>query len=223
MTLGPAQGDHVTNSRLRGFSPGAFDTRVAGYIEGTLDSQGGTSLTSEILQRRPVTMRVGNYSVEVPDVSAIDVTMLLTLASAYSWTVLGGATTVNGASDATHLLIVGDSTADNGKDVLVNVGTGSIRGAYQFLTLNTGIYDGFNTTYTYASGVLLGVPTGTVRPAPTSAPGDTSIFNAMRLAMFAYFDAFGPGPEVSPSQRWPGEEVAGPSTFWPPVMATASL
>lgn len=214
--LGPAQGDSPTNPRILGSTRCA---QVKGYVEGTHDTA-GNALGTPGAQLRPVSLLDGNYAIEDPATQAQAVAAQLTLASAYAFP-WSGTMTVHVSSDATHLVVSGDHEAKNGKKALAYVGTGAIRGGYQEVTLpGTGAYDGGTglTTWTFGSGVLLATPSGTAYPSPVN-------WAALRTAVFALFDALGPGDVALPSKsaRWPAEDVQGRATLHPSAVVAALM
>jgi len=92
----------------------------------------------------------------------------------------------------------------SGKKALVLVGTGVIRGGYQVATLGTGTYNGGTGRTTFPLGTaLLAAPTG-----GSTLRGYTTSWEALRTAVFAFFDALGPS-DSSPASRWPTEDAVG--------------
>ena len=116
--------------------------------------------------------------------------------------------TVHSSSTTTSVVVSGDYSATgtnlSGLKALVLVGTGVIRGGYQVATLGTGTYNGGTgrTTFPLATA-LLAAPT-----AGSLLRGYTSSWEALRTAVFAFFDALGPS-DSSPASRWPTEDAVG--------------
>lgn len=194
VAVGPAQGDSTTNTRIVGGTPGATLSLVKSYIEGDVTDEGVATAVG--IQLRPVTIDPANYTVEAANVSPTVVTMAVTVnsANAYQWS--GTMTVVSGTT--TTLVVSGDQTANAGLRALVFVGTGNVRGGYQFVTLGAAVFGGVNTTFSQTGAQqLLGAPSGTVYPASLNYP-------SIRLAVLNLFDALTPGDTATPS-RWPAE------------------
>lgn len=186
---GEQNGDNPVNTRYTSVPV----ARAQGYIEGTNDANGNA--TPNGVQLRPVTMAFGDYAVSFPGTQTVDVEIQATMdgANGYPWT---GSYAVDVSSTTTSLVIVGDAHTFNAS-ALVNVGTPNIRGGYQVVPLSGGSYNSGTGKTTFAiSPALPGTPSGTIYPPPPN-------WQALRLATFALFDAFGPGDAPSPSQRWP--------------------
>lgn len=203
------QGDSVTSSRIPN---GAKLTQIKGYIEGTYTAAGAATTTGT--QLRPVTIDSDDYFVLAASTvdQNIDVQLVLSSAYAFPWT---GTMATDAASSTTSLVVTGDQTAKNGKAALVYVGTDDIRGGYQVVTLPTGVFATGVTTFDLTATPLNGVPGGNVYPAPPN-------WAALRTAIFALFDALGPG-DTSPACRWPSEETRGRSTLYPSSIISALM
>jgi uncharacterized phage protein gp47/JayE len=213
LPLGPAQGDSPTNTRI---VSGDTADAVAGYIEGTNDADGGVSDASLLIQRRPVTMRAGDYFVEPAASTTQDLDIQVTLAAAraapfaYS---AGDAVMASPTPTDTTFSINGDVTArykPGGAPaaILAPVAPADYRGGYYQLT---------PTSVTYNSGAGR---TDFVVPALPGAAVATRVvlpglpeWAAMRTAAFNLFDQLGPG-DTSPASRWPGQESRLRSTLY---------
>jgi uncharacterized phage protein gp47/JayE len=207
VALGPVQGDSATNTRV--LFAGAL-TAVRGYVEGTHDAAGDAATGTQL---RPVTLASADYAIEAATatVQNVEATLVVAAAGAFPF---AGTLTVDGTSSAGSLVVTGDQTAKAGLSVLVLVGTSAIRGGYQQVTLPTGSFSGGNTTFPMSPS-LLGTPSGSVYPAPLN-------WSELRAAVFAYFDALGPG-DTSPPSRWPSEETQGRATLYRHALAGALI
>lgn len=213
--LGPAQGDSTSNTRI--LSAGAV-ANIAAYIEGTKDRLGNTLPTAMQKMLRPVTMAAGDYAIEYALTSSQNVDATLVMATAYAFPFTGTMTEeATAASTTTTLYVNGDQTAKAGKAVLVKVGTSSIRGGYQMITLPaSGTFGGVYTTFNLTTPLVAApVASSTIYPAPPNWP-------QLRAAVFAYFDSLGPG-DVSPAARWPGEETQGRATLYRSALAAVLI
>ena len=169
---------------------------IRGFAGNTVQTGDEGVATAVGIQLRPVTIDPANYTVEAANVSPTVVTMAVTVnsANAYQWS--GTMTVVSGTT--TTLVVSGDQTANAGLRALVFVGTGNVRGGYQFVTLGAAVFGGVNTTFSQTGAQqLLGAPSGTVYPASLNYP-------SIRLAVLNLFDALTPGDTATPS-RWPAE------------------
>jgi hypothetical protein len=206
LALGPAQGDSPTNARIIGGTPGAVLASVAGFIEGTLDKDGGTTGTRK--QLRPVTMRGGDYAIEAPSVSAQDLDMQVTLAAAFASPFAysaGYVVLASPAPSAATFSLVGNVVSvfmpgSQPLPILVHIGTGAYRGGYYFVTPSSVVYDGVANTDFVVPTMPAAAVAGTV-----VLPGLPN-WSQIRAGIFAHFDQLGPG-DTSPASRWPGEET----------------
>jgi hypothetical protein len=115
---------------------------------------------------------------------------------------------VHSSSTTTSLVVVGDYSATgtnlSGLKALVNIGVANIRGGYAVTTLGTGTFNGGTGRTTFPLGVALAAA-----PDPAYVlRGYTPAWEALRTAVFAFFDALGPS-DSSPASRWPTEDAAG--------------
>jgi hypothetical protein len=142
-------------------------------------------------------MGVDDWSVEAINVtSAVDtlVTCVLPRTAPFEWP---GSFTIF-SSTTTSIVVTGNAAAANLKRALVFVGTGNTRGGYTQIVLPVGVYNGGTgrTTFTLSTA-LAAAPTGNLYPG-------TSLWDAIRTAVFAYFDGLAPG-DTSPASRWPAD------------------
>jgi uncharacterized phage protein gp47/JayE len=215
--LGVANGDSPTNTRFIG-TPGAENTGVKDYIEGTRTAAGVAITDGSGIQLRPCTMLAGNYRVESPSRTLQNVTLNVTVSAANKPTWVGAPLVT--ASTTNTVTVNGDWSAIivPGSLVLAYVGTSAFRGGVQMGKVSTVHYDvpTTSTTITFESG-LAAAPT--VGVAISSAPGN---YDAMRKAILAVFDKLGPGDAGSPSQRFPGIEKA-PATLTLAALIRAAM
>lgn len=211
VALGPAQGDSTTNTRIVPFDDlsgrvvGSPLPNVSEYIDGLRTAQGTLTATGE--QLRPVTMGPNTWVVQTANTQSQQVVAQLTLTSAAAFT-FTVTPTIHASSTTTSIVVTGDYSATgtnlSGKKALVLVGTASIRGGYQVATLGTGTYNGGTNRTTFPLGTaLLAAPT-----AGSTLRGYTTSWEALRTAVFAFFDALGPS-DSSPASRWPTEDAVG--------------
>lgn len=183
VVVGPAQGDSTTNSRIIESVAGAALAAHKGYLEGTHEADGDETTSGS--QWRPVTIEAADYTVEAANTQAQDVVAAILLAPGSTWSWSGAALT--GVSATTTAIVVsGDHSAKAGKDALVFIGTNYTRGGWKKVTIATAVYSTGNTTLTFSAAVA-SAPDHTkgVYPAP-------SVWEALRLAAFAHFDALAP-------------------------------
>ncbi len=217
VVVGPAQGDSTTNTRIvpyddgSGRAAGAPVLRVIDYLLGLRDADGAITATGNRLP--PVTMN--DWTVEAINTQSVNVVVAITptASNAFPFT---ATPTVDASSSASSLVVVGDysitGTDLSGFDALVFIGTSNIRGGYERTTLGTGSYNGGtgNTTFS-VSLTAAPIAASTVHPAPPC-------WDALRTAVFAYFDGLGPGDTTTPS-RWPTQDVSGRSTLYRTALA----
>jgi len=217
--LGPAQGDSTTNTRI---VSGTITTRVANYIEGTVDADGNAVAAAAQVQLRPVTMASGDYSIEAATGSSQNLDLTVTLAGDYAapFAYVAGYV-VLATSTASFIKIAGNHTASGtgefttSRDILVNVGTANYRGGY---------YQTRPTAVSYNGGTgntELTVPAMPAAPTvgSTVMPGLAN-WADIRTALFTLFDALGPG-DTSPAARWPGEDSRLRATLYRSAIAAA--
>ncbi len=207
---GVLNGDNPTNTRFIG-SPGSQQTDVEAYIEGTVDTQGVTVPLNSQVQLRPLSLPSGNYRIRTPDRTPQSLTLdvVVTAANQKQW---GGTLTVDagGTNDATHVTVAGNHTDLNGLRMLVLMNpVTSLRGYYRMVTPTAASFNAGPVTTTFTVPSMPGSPfIGTlVYPAPANYP-------LIRLAIFQLYDRLTPGDAASPSNRWPADDVAGPSTLY---------
>jgi hypothetical protein len=222
---GLAQGDSPNNSRLFGGASGAVLTAVQDYVDGTRDRTGAAILGGT--QLRPATSAGRRIQAhEVP--AAQDVSLVLTLAATtpYPW---AGSFSVDASSTATSLVLVGDASPSGtnlaGLAARIPVATTVARGGFQVRRLPTGVLGGGKTTFNMdgmpGNGTPLGgIPTATFL-VTASPPND----DAIRAAVFAYFDSLAPGDTVilgGPS-RWPGTDLGAYDTLYRGTLGAAVI
>lgn len=213
VAVGPAQGDSLTATRivptddLTTRTAGAALPLIRGYIEGTHSITGVTPYAGE--QLRPVTMLAADAGVEAISVQSQNVVLgcVMTAANDFPWS---GALAIVLSTDTT-VKVSGDHTAKEGLLALVLPATPTARGGYRAVTLGTAVYAAGDTTFTQAAGQEVGFPAGSVYPCPGNWP-------TIRTAVFAHFDALGPG-DTSPPARWPPESDEARATLYRTALA----
>ena len=213
---GPAQGDNPENSRSIGASGASLDT-VKAYIEGLINAEGLVVTDGE--QLRPVTMATADYTVEaIATVTQnVQATLVCNTANRFSFN-FGSPPAIHASSTAFSLVATGDFTVDptnlTSLAVLVNVGTSAYRGGYYRVVLPAGVYNGGTglTTWDLTATPLPAAPSGSIYGAP-------GCWGSLRLAVFDYFDALGPGinsgpPGFTEIDRFPSEDSDARSTLY---------
>ncbi len=213
---GLQNGDSPTNTRFIS-TPGSIRTTIEDYIEGTRDAD-GVAVADVSLQRqlRPVTLPVGNYSIETPSRSLQSVVAQVTPDANNPFPFVG-ALTVTGTPTTTTVRVSGTHDV-TGKAVQVLVGTAYARGGYMMATPTASTPNAGDTDLTFTAGALLCAPAAatSLYPAPAN-------FDAMRLAAIAMIDSLGPGDASAPSTRWPYVGIKGPATLYLSELASAVL
>ncbi len=207
VAVGPAQGDDLVNTRIVPYTgstrdPGVQLPKIMGYIEGTHDVAG--VVTSTGTQLRPTSLPAGNYSVESINVSAQNVVLSCTMTAANAFPWVGGIAII--LSTDTTIKVTGDYTALQGLRALVLPATPTERGGYRAVTLGNANFAAGDTTFTQATGQEVGFPTGSIYPCPPN-------WDDIRTAVFAHFDALGPG-DTTPASRWPPESTEARATLY---------
>jgi len=211
LLAGPPQGDSTVNSRVLGGTPGGRLDAVAGFINGTVNAL-GQPVSGE--QLRPVAQPDDGWTIEaINETSPINVTLSVRPSTAAAFSFTFAEAPVDPASTATSLVLTGDyasgATDLTGRAVLVNVGTGNVRGGFLRVVLPAGVYSAGSTTFDLTATPLPGAP-----QAPFYAYPCPGAWGALRLAVFRYFDALSPGVATSnvdptPLPRWPDEDAGG--------------
>lgn len=213
---GPAQGDNPSNSRILGAGAGETLGTVKAYIEGLINAEGLVVTDGE--QLRPVTMDSLDYTVEAIATITQNVQAVLVCNTANRFSFSGFAPAIHASSTAFSLVATGDFTVDptnlTSLAVLVNVGTSAYRGGYYRVVLPAGVYNGGTgrTTWDLTATPLPAAPSGTIYGAP-------GCWGSLRLAVFDYFDALGPGinsgpPGFTSIDRFPSEDSDARSTLY---------
>jgi uncharacterized phage protein gp47/JayE len=215
---GPPQGDTPSSitTRVIGGTSGAELPAVKEYINGTRNALGLPVSNGE--QLRPVTMSPADVSIEALTTQnqAVAATVTMNSANAYSFNFTA---TIDATSTMTSLVLNGNYTTGatdlEDEAVLVNVGTSTYRGGYYRVVLPAGTFGGGNTTFNLTATPLPAAPTGTLYPAPAN-------WSAIRLAVFNFFDALGPGDTPSPI-RFPTEDYSARATLYKQALAAAIM
>ena len=207
VAVGPAQGDNLVNTRI--IPSDDLSTRAAGqplpyiidYINGTRTVAGVP--TGDGVQLRPVTMGPdgANWTVETPSTSStiVDLTLVMSGAYAFPWT---GTMTCAAGSTNTSLVVTGNHLAKEGLSALVAPNPAAERGQYRSVVLGNATFGGGNTTFDQTAD-----PVGFPDTATTVYPSPPN-WQAIRTAVFAFFDALAPG-DTTPAARWPADGDAG--------------
>jgi len=206
--VGPAQGDSTTNTRL--LSGPTIDT-INDYLDGVVDET-GAPLTNGVALR-PASMSSDNVVIMTPTTSDVDVDIRVTESSAYAFPFTSAFPRVSASTD--KITVAGDQTALVGSAVLLYVGTSYARGGYEARTIASAAIVGPNTELTYDSPTsntaLNDFDGNALYPRPPN-------WEAMRDAVFALFDALGPG-DTTPATRWPSEEIQSRATLYPGLLS----
>lgn len=208
LETGVQNGDSPTNTRFIG-TPGELQTDIKAYFEGTVDNEGVTVPRASQKQLRPPTILEADYSIRsaarLPQ--HVEMTAVVTAQNACQWS--GTMSAVAGTNNDTHFTVSGDHRDRVGLRMLVELSTSDYRGARIMVTPSSGTLDMSGNTVFVVATSMGGTPIfpGDVYPAPAN-------WNAIRLAIFALFDRLTPGDAAAPSERWPGDDEAGPSTLY---------
>lgn len=214
---GPAQGDNPTNTRILGAGAGETLGTVKAYIEGLINAEGLVVTDGE--QLRPVTMASADYTVESIAVTTQNVQAVLVCNTANRFSFSGFAPSIF-SSTATQIVATGDFTTGatdlTSLAVLVNVGTAYYRGGYYRVVLPQGTYNGGTGRTTWD---LTATPLPTGSSASGTIYGAPGCWGSLRLAVFDYFDALGPGinsgaPGFVDIDRFPSEDSDARSTLY---------
>lgn len=196
--MGPPQGDSVTNTRI------LSNTKlqeIKDYILGTKDANGNVVIDG--VQLNPVTVSASNFFIEAPNTQVLNVKLSLVLSAGYKNVTVLSQPQVS--STTTTMVVSGDRTSYLNQFARVHVGTAFYRGGYAIRKISAAIFSAGNTTLTFDTP-LLAAPSNdadslAIYPSPTND-------NALRLAVFAYFDSLGVSVYNTLFERYPNEEFA---------------
>ena len=200
--VGPAQGDRLTNTRVVPYddtnrTAGVELVNVTEYLLGQRAADGTDLPLDDGYRLPPMTMSVDDFSIEaIDETTPVDtlVTCVLPRTAPFEWP----GSFVIFSSTTTSIVVTGNAAVANLKRALVYIGTGNTRGGYKQIVLPAGSYDGGTNRTTFTlSTALATAPTGNLYPG-------TSLWDAIRAAVFAYFDGLAPG-DTSPASRWPAD------------------
>lgn len=204
--LGPAQGDSTTATRI-------LDTdtcdAIAAFIEGTGDAEGNSVVNG--VQLRPVTMAAADYAIEPADTQSQHLDLQLTNNAAFAFPFTSPARLAKTGGSTTTVVVSGDYTALNGKNVLVFCGTAYVRGGFVARQITGAVYGGGSTTFTLDSAMPGSAANDTAGYCLYPAPPNWSV---LRTAVFDLFDGLGPGDAAAPSSRYPEESVQAGATLY---------
>ena len=215
---GPAQGDSPTNTRSIGASGVDLPT-VKAYIDGLVNAEGLVVTDGE--QLRPVTMASADFGVETiteRSVTNVQVTLICNTANLFSFSAFTMPVVGGGVSTATSLVVTGDFSTGvtdvTSLAALVNVGTAAYRGGYYRVVLPQGTYNGGTNRTTFD---LTATPLPAAPETASTVYGCPGCWGSLRLAVFDYFDALGPG-DTTPPGRFPTEDSDARSTCYPDAL-----
>jgi len=212
VAVGPVQGDSLVNTRIVPSDDGSTRTagellsRIVDYVEGDRNAAGVVTGTGT--QLRPVTLPVSNYSIEAINAASQNVVLSVTPNDASDFPFVGALTIA--ASSPTVLVVAGNHEDKEGMRVLVHPSTPTERGGYRAVTLGPGVFAAGETTFDQTASPV-GTPSGSAYPCPPN-------WETIRLAVFAYFDALGPG-DTTPASRWPAEDTEARATLYRTALA----
>lgn len=228
VVLGPAQGDAVDRTRIVDAS---LTTRVAGYIEGTVDADGDAVATAEQVQKRPVTL--GSYTILAATPQETDVTIEVDPDAGYPFcyeTWSPGYTVASATSGSAFVLTPAPDTRAEaerprvGRMIAVEydaTGATGVRGQYALTTI---------VTVDAATGAVTCDPALPYTPIVGRAILPAGPWWAAILeGVSALFDALGPGDTTSGAYtpnvatRWPSESVSGRATLYVVRLLAAAL
>lgn len=219
VVAGEPQGDSATNTRLLGASSGAAIPEVKEYVNGTRNILGLPVTSGD--QLRPVTIATADVSVEAITTQAQSVQATIAVNDANAFPFSFSPPLIDVSSTSTSLVVAGNYSS-SGTDmedmaVLVNTDYTVYRGGYYRVALPAGTYDGGsgNTTFNLTATPLPTAPSGSVYPAPGN-------WSAIRLAVFGYFDALGPGND-STFTRFPPEDYTARAKVYKQALASALM
>lgn len=211
VAVGPAQGDSPTNTRILngGTPPGGLElTEVKEYINGTRTATGEPTAVGT--QLKPVTMSLGDISIEAISTTDVNVTVALTVTDACAFP-FTSTPVIDGTSTTTSVVVVGNYGSGGIEDLSnrlaqVKLSVTVYRGAYYAVTLGTGTFAAGNTTFPVSTMPGAPLAASTLYPAP-------ACISDVRSAVLNYFDALGPG-DTTPPWRWPTEDSQGRATLY---------
>ena len=226
VALGPAP-TTATNTRILS---GPELAHIVAYIEGTETAEGVAVPLAAQVQLRPVTIKPGNYAILAAVDNPVPVTVSVTAPGSNAfpfvtplgdYSVAGAPTPTTTAFTVTPAPIAVPVSERVAPGDTVAVSCPTVRGLYFLTTVQT-----VNTT----TGAI------TVSPALPAPPvvgalvlPATPLWDQIRTAVFAVFDALGPGdtdvaPAVPPaSSRWPSPETAERGTLYRSQVEAAAL
>lgn len=212
LLLGAAQGDSVTDTRQ---VSGTIISNAGAYVEGTGDVD-GAAVDGE--QLRPTTVPSGNYTFRTKTAlsQAVDLSLTLSAANALPFAYAGGATINSYAAGPPSVLTIAALPAGlvAGMLIAIPVGTGARRGGYKVAKV-TAIGGAGPYTLTLDRDIISATAGQAIRPEPANG-------EAIRAAVFGFFDRLGPG-DTSPASRWPTVETTGRATLYRGALAAAVI
>ena len=189
LCAGPAQGAGTDETRVMTAEAIA---RITGYLRGTHDAAGNPVSNSAAPlyagRRFPATIDPADITVIGPAITLVTVefTVRPTRVNAVPWA--GGLTTVAG-STTTVVQVDGDHSATEGTDAVFFVGVSSARGGWEKRRIVSAVYDSGTTQTALTLDSALAAAPAAAANYVYAAVGN---WEAIRDAIFAFFDALGP-------------------------------
>lgn len=224
VAMGPPQGSTPVGAAHARIPTAAQVAAVRSYLLGETDAQGNATPGGSA--RFSSQLDPDDVSVSAPTPNQINVSAIVYCDAANHPTGLGLSRTVNSAT-TTSVVVNGDASVLEDHDVLLRVSLSAARGGWVKRRVVSAVYDGVSST-TLAIDPLDPLPEAAMTGSGMLWPAMGN-WEAMRDAVFAWFDAMGPGDvpsaaSVAPPawmrrrRRWPPQSWRGPARLSPQVL-----
>lgn len=196
---------------------------VAGFIEGTLDSQGNPVRSAAQRQLYPGVIHRENWGVARPAFGAVDVTIGIITTGGTLDFAFDGTRTVTAAADTTHVTL--SSTTDIDVDTRLAFYFGAVDGE-GLPTVIRGYWATARVSFKSGSDLTLATPLPAVPSIGTLVRADPAgLWRPVSAAAFALIDSLGPGAPsgLGQSARYPSAADGARASIVPSRLLTAVL
>lgn len=224
VVMGPPQGSTPVGASHARIPTAAQIAAVRSYLLGESDADGNATPGGSA--RFSSQLDPDDVNVSAPTPNQINVTATVYCDAANHPTGLGTVYTVS-SSTTTAVVVALDASAFDDRDVLFRVSLSAARGGWVKRRVLSAVYDGVSST-TLTIDPLDPLPEAATVGSDNCRPAMGN-WEAIRDAVFAWFDAMGPGDvpsaaSVAPPawmrrrRRWPPQSWRGPARLSPQVL-----